>query len=117
MLAVALGAVLERHLERAAPADIGLWTLRGLEVLEPLLKSELRSGTLLLNAGERLLAARPLPPAVAGDAAAPALAQGLAALFEAAWQASPCCGRPGRNGCCAAASRNCSTTSTPTAAT
>ena len=33
MLSAALGAVLERHLEAAAPADLGLWTLRGLEVL------------------------------------------------------------------------------------
>lgn len=90
VLAVALGAVLERHLERAAPADLGLWTLRGLEVMEPLLKAELRSGTLLLNAGDRLLAARPLPPATSpGEAAAEPLALGIAALFEAAWRASP----------------------------
>ncbi|RYJ00552.1 MAG: PDZ domain-containing protein, partial [Acetobacteraceae bacterium] len=90
VLAVALGAVLERHLESASPADLGLWTLRGLEVMEPLLKAELRSGTLLLNAGDRLLAARPLPPAASlGEAAAQPLALGLAALFEAAWRASP----------------------------
>ena len=87
---MALGAVLERHLERATPADLGLWTLRGLEVMEPLLKAELRSGTLLLNAGDRLLAARPLPMATGqAEGAAEPLALGLAALFEAAWRASP----------------------------
>ncbi len=88
MLSAALGAVLERHLEAAAPADLGLWTLRGLEVLDTQLKAEMRSGTLLLNAGDRLLAARPLPPPLPNappDAAAPGLALGLAALFEAAW--------------------------------
>ena len=88
---MALGAVLERHLERAAPADLGLWTLRGLEVMEPLLKAELRV---------RHPAAQCRGPAARGPAAAAGgqprrgrrrqpLALGLAALFEAAWQASP----------------------------
>ncbi|MBL6456810.1 PDZ domain-containing protein [Belnapia sp. T6] len=95
MLTVALGAVLERHIERAAPGDLGLWTLRGLEVLEPALKGELRSGTLLLSAGDRLLAARPMPPATAPDAAAQPLAVGLAALYAAAWEVSPLLRRAG----------------------
>ncbi len=97
VLAAALGAVLERHIERAAPASLGLWSLRGLEVLEPLLRPELRGGdTLVLAAAEapgrpplafRALPA--LPPAAAPEAAAPALAAALAALFESAWRASP----------------------------
>ena len=98
VLAVALGAVLDRHLDAAAPADLGLWTLRGLEVLEPQLKAEMRSGTLLLTAGDRLLAARPLPPPLPNappDAVAPGLALGLSALFEAAWQQSPLLRRAG----------------------
>lgn len=95
VLSVALGAVLERHIERAAPASVALWSLRGLEVLEPLLRAELRGGdTLVLGAGppDRPLAQRvlpPLPPAAPAAAAAPPLAAALAALFEAAWRASP----------------------------
>ena len=86
MLATALAAVLERHLERARPIDLGLWSLRGLEVLDPELKAEATAGTLLLSAGGRVLAARPLPPQ---DPTAGILALSLAALHEAAWRASP----------------------------
>jgi carboxyl-terminal processing protease len=95
VLSVALGAVLERHIEREAPARLALWSLRGLEVLEPLLRPELRGGdTLVLAAGspEQALASRALPalpPAAAPEAAAPPLAALLAAMFEAAWRASP----------------------------
>jgi carboxyl-terminal processing protease len=94
VLTVALGTVLERHLEAAAPLDIGLWTLRGLEVLEPLLKAEVQSGTLRLTSGERLIASRPLPSASGGAAGQP-LATVLAGLFEAAWRASPALRRAG----------------------
>ena len=101
-MSAALGAVLERHIEPAAPASLALWSLRGLEVLEPLLRPELRGGdTLVLAAGgppERLLASRVLPappPAAAPEAAAPPLAAVLAAMFEAAWRASPLLRRAG----------------------
>ena len=92
---MALGAVLERHIEREAPARLALWSLRGLEVLEPLLRPELRGGDTLVLAGEspeRPLASRALPalpPAAAPEAAAAPLAALLAAMFEAAWRASP----------------------------
>ena len=92
VLASAFEVVLERHLETATPGEIGLWSLRGLEVLEPALHPELRAGTLLLSGPERLLGARPVPAAPAGappGAAAAPLATAIAALFEAAWRASP----------------------------
>lgn len=93
VLIESLETVLDRHLERAAPADLALWMLRGLEVLDPSLRPEVTSASLLLYAPDRLLAARPLPPAGApgqarGDAAGP-LGAGLGALFEAAWRHSP----------------------------
>ena len=50
VLATALGAVLERHLEAATPAELGLWSMRGIEVLEPQFQTELQAGTLLLSA-------------------------------------------------------------------
>ncbi len=89
---MALGVVLERHLETPSPQDLALWSLRGLEVLEPALKPELNAGTLLLSAGERVLSARPLPPLppdAPREAAAQPTAFALAALYEAAWRASP----------------------------
>ena len=88
MLSTAFGAVLERHIERAPPASLALWSLRGLEVLEPLLRPELRGDVLVLGAGPgRPLATRALP--TLPSAAAPPLAHVLAAMFEAAWNASP----------------------------
>lgn len=100
VLAVALAAVLERHLDRAAPADLGLWSLRGLEVLEPRLKAETRPAGLVLALDGKPVAPRPLlvPPLPAGsptEAAGPPLAQGLAALYEAGWRASPALRRAG----------------------
>ncbi|NOG69679.1 PDZ domain-containing protein [Roseicella sp. DB1501] len=92
VLATALGAVLERHLDLVAPAQLGLWTLRGLAVIDPALQTELQSNTLLLSAPDRLLSARPVPALPASgppEAAAPALASALAAMFDAAWRASP----------------------------
>ena len=92
VLAVALGTVLQRHLEQPSPQELALWSLRGLEVLEPSLKPELNANTLLLSANDRLLGARPLPPMpleLPREAAAQPIAFALAALYEAAWLASP----------------------------
>ncbi len=91
VLTTALTTVLQRHLEVVTPQDLALWSLRGLEVLEPALKLELNAGTLLLSMGERVLGARPLPPQQPGtapEAAAQPVAFALAALYEAAWGAS-----------------------------
>jgi len=66
--------------------------MRGLEVLEPGLHTELQSGTLLLQAGTRLLASRAVPgPGSLShpQQAAPALALALAALYAEAWQRAP----------------------------
>ena len=100
MLATALGAVLERHIEQAPPASLALWSLRGLEVLEPSLRPELRGDVLVLGVGgsERPLAVRVLPalaPVAAPEAVAPGLAHALAAMFDAAWRASPALRRAG----------------------
>lgn len=92
VLATAMGAVLERHLELVAPAQLGLWSMRGLEVLEPGFRTELQSGTLLLSAPDRLLSARPmpvLPQAGPPEAAALPLSLALSGMFDAAWRASP----------------------------
>ncbi|WP_149536925.1 S41 family peptidase [Siccirubricoccus phaeus] len=99
VLAIALGMVLERHLEAASPAELGLWSLRGLAVLDPELKPELRAGTLLLSRPERPVASRPVPnppPGTAPEAAAVPLGLALAALFEAGWRASPALRRAGQ---------------------
>ncbi|GAA0581765.1 S41 family peptidase [Craurococcus roseus] len=99
MLATALGAVLERHIEGAPPASLAFWSLRGLEVLEPALRPELRGDVLVLGAGsERPLAVRVLPavaPTAAPETAAPALAHALVAMFDAAWRTSPALRRVG----------------------
>lgn len=91
-------AVLERHLERATPAELGLWSMRGLEVLEPAFRTELQGGTLLLSAPDRLLSTRPMPPLPTGgppEAAAMPLAMALSGMFDAAWRASPAIRRAG----------------------
>ncbi len=95
-LGIAMEAILERHLEQVPPADIALWSLRGLEVLDPSLAPELRQNTLLLNAPGRLLGSRPVPGAdTPARIAAGAVAVSLAALFEVAWNASPALRRAG----------------------
>ncbi len=92
VLSLALTTVLQRHLDQPTPQDLALWSLRGLEVLEPALKPELNASTLLLSSGDRVLGARPLtplPPEAPREAAAQPTAFALAALYEAAWRASP----------------------------
>lgn len=102
VLSAALGSVLERHIERAPPASLALWSLRGLEVLEPVLRPELRDGTtLVLGSGPPArapFASRILPtppPAAPPEAVASSLANTLAAMFEAAWRISPALRRAG----------------------
>jgi len=94
VLVEAIRLVLERHLERAAPADVTLWSLRGLSVLDPRLHVLARGGELRLALDGRTVATAPLTPA-AGRDAAPAIAAALAGLYDAAWRASPAVRRAG----------------------
>ncbi len=94
----ALTAILERHVESASIGDLGLWTLRGLSVIDPTLTADRQEPGLRLLANGRVLAARPLPPAGLPPAAAAArLAETLAVLDEAAWNASLPLRRAGSN--------------------
>ncbi|WP_431283550.1 S41 family peptidase [Humitalea sp. 24SJ18S-53] len=85
----ALTAILERHVEAASVGDIGLWTLRGLSVLDPVLTADRQEAGLRLLANGQVLATRPLPPPGLPPAATAArLAEALAALDQAGWNAS-----------------------------
>jgi carboxyl-terminal processing protease len=100
------------------PIALALWSLRGLSVVEPDLTAEFREGQLLLVAPSgRVVAvqtvaatppaaapagvptdpgrAPPSPPRSASAVAAGIAADAVAALFEAAWQASPALRRAG----------------------
>jgi carboxyl-terminal processing protease len=93
--------VLDRHLEAVAPADLLLWSLRGLGALDPALVPELRGQDLRLLAQGGLLAAQRLPafPARASPAnLAPTLADLLVALLEPAWAWSAAVRRAGAEG-------------------
>ncbi len=97
VLAESLRVVLERHLERAAPADLLLWSLRGLAVLDPRLDPIQRGADLRLRLEGRVLASAPLAPLAEAD---PAIAAGMLALaitgfYETAWRASPLLRRAG----------------------
>jgi carboxyl-terminal processing protease len=90
--------VLDRHIEPAAPADLALWSLRGLTVIDPRLGAEARQGQLRLTLDDRVIAAAPLAPLSARgppEASAAPLAATLAGLYEAAWRASPALRRAG----------------------
>lgn len=91
MLAEAQALILERHLERAAPQDLALWSLRGLAAIDPRLLARAEGGQLRLLAEDRPLAARMLAPlgvATPGPAGR-AIAEALGALYETAWAESP----------------------------
>ncbi len=89
--------MLERHLERAAPADLLLWSLRGLTVLDPRLEPARRGAELRLSVEDRPLAAVPLAPFAPREpgVAAPALATALGGFYEAGWRHSPALRRAG----------------------
>lgn len=97
MLGESFRLVLERHLERAQPADLALWSLRGLGALDQRLEPALLQAELRLLLEGRLLAALPLARLAARDAAAAgaALAAALGGFYEAAWAASPLLRRAG----------------------
>jgi carboxyl-terminal processing protease len=89
--------VIERHLHRATPTDLALWSLRGLTALDPGLQASLRDGQLRVTQEDRPLAAIAVA-AVAGasaESAGNAIGAGVAGLYEAAWLASPALRRAG----------------------
>ena len=94
MLAEALRLVIDRHLDRPAPADLALWSLRGLGALDPRLEAQRRGPELRLSFEDRALAAAPLAPLAGRDPSA-ALAGLLGAFYEAAWRTSPALRRAG----------------------
>ncbi len=97
VLGEAHAVILERHLERAAPQDLALWSLRGLSAIDPRLLARIEGGELRVLAEDRTLAGTaiaPLAPAAPG-AGGRAIAAGLAGLYEAAWTQSPALRRAG----------------------
>lgn len=97
MLAESLRLVLERHLERPAPGDLALWSLRGLSVLDPRIEATRRGAEIALRVEDRVLATAPLAPLAGRDAAASAaaLANLLGGFYEAGWRTSPALRRAG----------------------
>lgn len=97
MLAESLRLVLERHIERAQPADIALWSLRGLGALDQRLEPAMLEAELRLLLDGRQLSALPVARLAARDAPATAAALGaaLGGFYEAAWGASPALRRAG----------------------
>ncbi len=96
VLQQAFTAILERHLEPATPADLALWSLRGLGAVDTRLSADVLSGLLRLNLGDRLLLellapANPAAPGAGTPTRPPAevLATTLTEFYAAAWNASP----------------------------
>jgi carboxyl-terminal processing protease len=97
VLAESLRLVLERHLDRPAPADLALWSLRGLGVIDPRLEPLRRGAELRLTIEDQPVAVAPLAPLAARDPAAVsgALAAMLGSFYEAGWRASAALRRAG----------------------
>lgn len=98
VLAESHAVVLERHLDAESPANLALWSLRGLTVLDSRLGAEIRQDRLRLLGEDRVLASIPIAPLVAR--AGPrqlgtTVAVTLTDLYEAAWRASPALRRAG----------------------
>lgn len=92
MLARSHTIVLDRHLEAAPPADLALWSLRGLTVLDSRFEARLQGAELQLLLEDRVLArATPLTAAARApvEATGAAIAAALTHFYEAAWGASP----------------------------
>ncbi|MGG5821850.1 S41 family peptidase [Falsiroseomonas sp. HW251] len=91
MLSQSFALILDRHIERAAPADMALWSLRGLSALDPRLDAVRAGAELRLMLDERAVGAAPVASLAASrDAAriAAAIAALIAPLYDAAWRAS-----------------------------
>lgn len=114
VLREAFTAILERHLEVAAPGDLALWSLRGLGALDTGLAAEVQDGQLRLRLAQSVIYQAPLPGGRLGSdnaarmprpaatlpaAAAPdALAESLTQFYAEAWAASPSLRRAGMEG-------------------
>ncbi|PHK96952.1 peptidase S41 [Pseudoroseomonas rhizosphaerae] len=98
VLREAFEAIIDRHLEVAAPEELALWSLRGLGAVDTSLSADVQGGLLRLHLGAGLLAEAPLPssalsaqtrPGAAAHGAAEQLADTLAQLYAQAWASSP----------------------------
>jgi carboxyl-terminal processing protease len=98
VLAASHAVVLERHLEAEAPANLALWSLRGLTVLDPRLGAEIRGNRISLLGEDRMLGSAPLAPLAARgtpQAMGEVVSATLVDLYEAAWRASGAVRRAG----------------------
>jgi carboxyl-terminal processing protease len=97
VLAESLHLLLERHLVRAAPADLALWSLRGLGAIDPRIEPLRRGAELRLTVEDQPIAVAPLAPLGPREpaGAASALAAALGGFYEAGWHASPALRRAG----------------------
>jgi carboxyl-terminal processing protease len=89
--------VLERHLEAAPPADLALWSLRGVAVLDPRFAARRQGNELQLLLDDRIIARAPPPaaPRTPQENGGSAVAATLTRFYEAAWAASPAVQRAG----------------------
>ncbi|MGX9965931.1 S41 family peptidase [Roseomonas sp. F4] len=84
--------ILERHLEPVSAANLVLWSLRGLTVLDPRFNAEIRADRILLLGDDRVLAGASLAPLAATGSPqllGSAVAEALDGLYNAAWRDSP----------------------------
>jgi carboxyl-terminal processing protease len=97
VLAESLRLVLERHIERAQPADLALWSLRGLGALDQRLEPAVLQAELRLLLDGRQITALPVARLAARDTTTTAAALGaaLGGFYEAAWAVSPALRRAG----------------------
>ena len=87
--------VMERHLEAPSAADLTLWSLRGLAVLDARFDVRMQGPELRLLIEDRVLARMPPAPATARPATGASVATEIARFYEAAWAASPALRRAG----------------------
>lgn len=88
VLAESHALVLERHLEGTSPANLALWSLRGVTVLDQRFDAEIRQDRLRLLGEDRVLGSVPLAPLANRAQAGEAVAASLAELYEVAWRNS-----------------------------
>ncbi len=98
MLSESQALVLERHLESESPANLALWSLRGLTVLDQRLSAEIRQDRLRLLSEDRLLTSLPIAPLGGGGTpqlVGSTIAGALVEFYDVAWRASSAVRRAG----------------------